>query len=116
LSKRNRPYKYQLDYIINGKRVRETIKDVEFLPSDTKDVRKQKQIIINKIKADLEIELANQSNGIISRKLKKASFIEYFESLSNKKSPNTKTAWDNTLKHIILFHGPKLKFEDVTER
>jgi len=51
LSKRNRLYKYQLDYIINGKRVRETIKHVEFLPSDTKDVRKQKQIIINKIKA-----------------------------------------------------------------
>jgi len=114
-SKRNRPYKFQLDYLVNGKRVRETIKEVEFLPSDTKDVKKQKQLIINKIKADLEIELANQSNGIISRKLKKASFIDYFETLANQKSPNTKTAWQNTLNHIILFHGPKLKFEDVTE-
>ncbi len=60
--------------------------------------------------------MANQSNGIISRKLKKANFIQFFKELSEKKSPNTKVAWGNTLNHIITFHGPKLKFEDVTER
>jgi len=61
VSKKNRPYRFQLDYSHQGKRVRETIKDVEFLPSDTKDIRKQKERIVNKIKADLEIDLANQS-------------------------------------------------------
>ncbi|PVW12165.1 tyrosine-type recombinase/integrase [Marixanthomonas spongiae] len=116
VSKKNRPYRFQLDYYYGGKRIRETIKDVEFLPSDTKDIRKQKQSIVNKIKADLEIDLANQSNGIISRKLKKASFLDYFNELAEKKNPNTKSTWNNALKHIIEFHGPKLKFEDVTER
>lgn len=116
VSKKNRPYRFQLDYSHQGKRVRETIKDVEFLPSDTKEIRKQKDRIVNKIKADLEIDLANQSNGLISRQLKKASFIKYFQSIADTKSPNTKGSWDNTLKHIETFHGNKLKFEDVTER
>jgi integrase len=115
VSKKNRPYSFQLDYKHNGKRIRETIKDVKFLPSDTKEQKLQKKRIIDKIKADLEIDLANQSNGIISRQLKKASFIDYFKTLSEKKSPNTKVTWDNTLNHIITFHGRKLKFEDVNE-
>lgn len=114
VSKKNKPYRYQLDFYTNGKRVRETIKDVEFLPTDTREQRNQKKTIINKIKADLEIELANNSNGLISRQQKKASFIKYFESLRDKKSPNTKTTWDNTLSHIITFHGRKLNFEHIT--
>ena len=116
VSKKNRPYRFQLDYSHQGKRVRETIKDVEFLPSDTKEIRKQKERIINKIKADLEIDLANQSNGLIRRQFKKASFIKYFQSIADTKNPNTKGSWDNTLKHIEEFHGTKLKFEDVNER
>jgi len=111
---KNKPYRYQLDFYNNGKRTRETIKDVEFLPTDTKEQRKQKKAIINKIKADLEIELANNSNGLISRQLKKASFIKYFESLKDKKRPNTKTTWESTLNHIESFHGKKLNFENVT--
>ena len=39
VSKKNRTYRFQLDYSHQGKRVRETIKDVEFLPTDTKDIR-----------------------------------------------------------------------------
>lgn len=97
LTKKNRPYRYQLDYYHKGKRIRETIADVEFLPTDNKEVTKHKKKILDKIKADLEIDLANQSNGIISRQLKKANFILYFEELSKKKNPNTKTTWDNTL-------------------
>lgn len=116
VSHKNRPYRYQLDFYNNGKRIRETIKDVEFLPTDTKEQRKQKKTIINKIKADLEIELANQSNGLVSRQLKKACFIKFFESLTKKKSTSTKGTWETTLKHIEGFQGKKLKFEDVTER
>ena len=116
VSKKNRIYRYQLDFYHNGKRIRETIKEVEFLPTDTKKQRVQKRGIVNKIKADLEIELGNQSVGLISRQLKKASFIKYFETLAKKKNPNTKSTWDTTLTHIIDFHGNKLKFEDVTER
>lgn len=116
VSKKNRTYRFQLDYSHQGKRIRETIKDVEFLPSDTKDIRKQKERIVNKIKADLEIDLANQSNGLISRQLKKASFIIYFQSLADTKTPNTKGSWENTLKHIKDFHGSKLRFQDVNER
>ncbi len=115
VSKKNKPYKYQLDYVHNGKRIRETIKSVEFLPIDTKEQRKEKERVINKIKNDLEIDLANQSTGLITRQLQKASFILYFKNLSETKSPNTKIAWDNTLLHIIKFHGKKLKFEDITE-
>ncbi|WP_268224881.1 tyrosine-type recombinase/integrase [Sinomicrobium oceani] len=114
LSKRNRPYKYQLDYFLNGKRKRETIKDVAFHPSDTKEERKQKNKIVNRIKSQLEIELGNAKNGLISRQLQKANFITYFEQLGNKKSEKTKTAWDNTLKHLIEFQGPKLTFENIS--
>lgn len=35
ISKKNRPCRFQLDYSNQGKRARETIKDVEFLPTDT---------------------------------------------------------------------------------
>ncbi|WP_281980725.1 tyrosine-type recombinase/integrase [Tenacibaculum mesophilum] len=115
ISKKNRPYKYQLDYIHNGKRIRETIKNVKFLPSDTREQRKEKERVINKIKNDLEIDLANQSTGLISRQLKKASFILYFQKLTDTKNPNTKTVWENTLIHILKFHGKQLKFEDITE-
>lgn len=116
VSNKNRPYRYQLDYYHNGKRIRETISSIEFLPTDTKEQRQQKQRIIDKIKADLEIELANQSIGLVSRQLKKASFILYFEQQAKKKSPNTKSVWENTLKHLKAFQGNKLNFEDVTER
>ena len=34
VSLKNRPYRYQLDFSINGKRNRETISDIEFLPTD----------------------------------------------------------------------------------
>ncbi len=115
ISDKRRPYKYQLDYFLDGKRVRDTIKEVEFLPRDTKEIKKQKNAIINKIKADLEIELANKSNGIISRKLRKANFVEYFEFIMVKKSPNTKVAWENTLKYIVAFQGKKLAFENLNE-
>lgn len=115
VSEKRRPFKYQLDYISDGIRERHIISEVEFLPTDSKEIRKQKKAIINKIKADLEIELANKSNGIISRKLRKANFIEYFEMVMDKKSPNTKVAWENTLKHIKAFQGKKLAFENVNE-
>jgi len=39
VSKKNRPYRFQLNYSHQGKRVRETIKDVEFLPANTKEIR-----------------------------------------------------------------------------
>ncbi len=114
LSKRNRPYRVQLDYTINGNRKREVIKDVTFYPTDNKDVKKQKDRIIENIRAKLEVELGNYNNGLVSRQLQKGSFISYFEQLSNKKEPSTKVAWDNTLKHIIEFQGKKLTFEEVT--
>lgn len=82
VSKKNKAYRYQLDFYHGGKRIRETIKDVEFLPTDSKEQRTQNRKIVNKIKADLEIEPGNHSVGLISRQLKKASFIDYFESLS----------------------------------
>ena len=43
VSKKNRTYRYQLDFYHNGKRIRETIKEVEFLPTDTQKQRVQKQ-------------------------------------------------------------------------
>ena len=50
VSKKNRPYRFQLDYSHQGKRVGRTIKDVEFLPTDTKDIRTQKERIENQNK------------------------------------------------------------------
>ncbi|WP_299114289.1 site-specific integrase [uncultured Winogradskyella sp.] len=114
LSQKNRPYKYQLDYSLNGKRVRETIKDVIFYPSDTKEEKKQKLRIVNRIKSQLEIELGNSKNGLISRQLQKANFITYFELLGKNKEDKTRTAWNNTLKHLIDFQGKRIKFEDVS--
>ena len=39
VSKKNRPYRFQLEYSQQGKHIRETIKDVEFLTADTKEIR-----------------------------------------------------------------------------
>lgn len=115
LNKRNRPYRFQLDYVLNGKRVREMVKDITFEPTDTKEEKKQKDRIVHRIKSQLEIELGNSKNGLVSRHLQKSSFIDYFKKLTEKKSTNTKVAWGNTLKHIIKFNGNKLTFEDVSE-
>ncbi len=57
VSKKNRTYRYQLDFYHNGKRIRETIKDVEFLPTDSKDQRTQKRKIVNKIDDGLFVEI-----------------------------------------------------------
>lgn len=114
VSEKNKPFKYQLDYLLNGKRVRETIKETIFYPTDSKEERTQKERIIKRIKAQLEIELGNAKNGLVSRQLQKANFIQYFEELGNKKEPNTKIAWDNTLKHLIEFQGKKISFENIT--
>jgi len=57
VSKKNRPYRYQLDFYHGGKRIRETIKDVEFLPTDTKKQRVQKRKIVNKIDDGLFVEI-----------------------------------------------------------
>lgn len=114
LSQRNRPFKYQLDYISNGKRIRDTIKEVRFEPTDTKEERKQKERIVNRVKSELEIELGNSKNGLTSRQLLKANFIDYFILQRDKKSTNTKSSWDTTLKHLIDFQGKKLQFEDVS--
>ena len=57
VSKKNRPYRYQLDFYHGGKRIRETIKDVEFLPTDSKDQRTQKRKIVNKIDDGLFVEI-----------------------------------------------------------
>ncbi len=93
LSKRNRAYKIQLDYMVNGKRVRDTVKkDVVFYPTDSKEERKEKERIIDRIKAQLEIELGNTKNGLVSRQLQKANFIDYFKTITNKKDKNTKTS------------------------
>lgn len=115
-SPKNRTYKKQLDYSVNGKRVRETIKDVIFYPTDSKEDKKQKERLVENIRAKLEIELANTRNGLVSRQLQKANFIEYFEKLGNKKSEKTKTAWDNTLKHLIEFQGKILTFENISTK
>lgn len=114
LTKRNRPYKAQLDYILNGKRKRDVIKDVTFYPNDTKDIKKEKERIIEKIRSKLEIELGNTNNGMVSRQLQRANFITYFERLGNNKKANTKSTWENTLKHLIEFQGNKIAFEDVS--
>lgn len=114
LTKRNRPYKAQLDYILNGKRKRDVIKDVIFYPNDTKEVKKEKERIVEKIRSTLEIELGNSNNGMVSRQLQKANFITYFEELGNSKKANTKSTWENTLKHLIDFQGKKIAFEDIT--
>ncbi len=98
----------------NGKRARDTIKDVVFYPTDSKEERKEKERIIDRLKAQLEIELGNTKNGLVSRQLQKANFIDYFKTIANKKDKNTKATWDNTLKHLIEFQGKKLSFENVT--
>jgi integrase len=114
LTKKNRPYRIQLDYFLNGNRVRETIKDTTFYPNDSKETKKEKERIIERIKSQLEIELGNAKNGLISRQLQKANFIQYFEELGNKKGNNTKIAWDSTLKHLLNFQGKKISFENIT--
>jgi len=114
LKKSNRPYKFQIDYTSNGKRVREIIDTIKVLPSDTKEERKQKKELAERIRSKLEIELGNKKEGLISRQLLKANFITFVEELSKKKKESTRNSWIGAIKHMKEFHGPKIKFEDVT--
>ncbi|MCW8939534.1 MAG: phage integrase SAM-like domain-containing protein, partial [Flavobacteriales bacterium] len=114
LSNAKRPFKYQLDYFNNGKRVREVIKEIIVIPTDNRDIKKQKERIAQNIRSKLEIELGSRKVGLTSRQLQKANFIDYFQMQGEKKGVSTKVAWRNTYKHIINFHGKKLKFEDVS--
>lgn len=82
VSNKNTVYRHPLDFYHNGKRSRETFKDLEFLPTDTEKQRVQKRGIVYKIITDLEIELGNQCLALISRQVKKASFIKSFENKS----------------------------------
>ncbi|WP_139958353.1 tyrosine-type recombinase/integrase [Flavicella sediminum] len=115
LSKKNRPYKKQLDYISDGKRARETVKDITYYPTDSKEEKKQKDRIVETVRAKLEIELGNKKNGLVSRQLQKANFILYFENFGNTKDGNTKSTWDTTLKHLVEFQGKRLTFENISK-
>jgi len=114
LKKSNRPYKFQLDYTSNGKRIREVINDIKVLPSDTKEEKRQKKELVERIRSKLEIELGNKKEGLISRQLLKGDFFKFLEGLSKKKKENTRNSWIGVLNHLKEFHGPKIKFEDVT--
>tara|TARA_R110001592_G_scaffold121046_2_gene326058 strand:+ start:87 stop:1148 length:1062 start_codon:yes stop_codon:yes gene_type:complete len=114
LKKNNRPYKYQLDYVQNGKRIREVIKDILVHPTDEREIRKDKEKIAQTHRSKLEIELATRKSGMISRQLNNTNFVEFFEVQLERKNDSTKVVWENTLNHIKGYHGNRLKFEDLT--
>lgn len=113
-NKNNRPYKYQLDYVQNGKRIREVIQDILVHPFDDKYIKKDKDRIAQNHRSKLEIELATCKAGMISRQLKKSNFIDFFKIEVERKNGSTKVGWRNVLCHIVLYQGKFIKFEDVT--
>ena len=57
------------------------------------------------------------SQFVTSNKMLNANYIEYFRSITNKQSKNTKKAWSNTLSHLEKYtKGKTVTFKDVNEK
>lgn len=87
-----------LDYYHNGKRVREYL-GVHILPSDPG--AKDKKLLVEKIRSQRELEIANSELGYIAPHKKHIDLFSYFEkfnSTSSRKDPRLFTASLNKLK------------------
>ena len=109
-----------------GKETRRQFLDLFIYDKPKTPVEKahNKEVIIqaDRIRSNKENELKKPEiySGEEQEKLRlkeqgNQSFTEYFQTLSNKRSGQSKVIWDSVLMHLQNFHKGELKFNDVTE-
>jgi hypothetical protein len=92
--------------ILNTNDVIEIMKDdVKMLRTEQKEVNKKTLQLAESIRAQRQIEIQNGVFGFRDNEKLKASFIAYFEILTNKRfdSQGNYGNWDSTLKHLRNF-------------
>lgn len=68
------------------------------------------------VKAKRQLSIQNENYGFLNDEKQNADFINYFESLANKRSGSNSDNWHSALLYLKDFTGGKLiKFKDVSE-
>jgi integrase len=102
-----------LDIYTNGKREYEFLK--LYLVKDTK-ANKETVALAEKIRAQRQLDLDSLEHGFSPSHRRKASFFEYFDTVSNTKTTPTRLVWQLTLSHMKKFGGDTVTFAQVNKK
>lgn len=106
-----RGYSLYLDLWFDGKRHYEFLKLYLSGKKETLNQDKETLRIASAIRDNKEIELLENHTGFKLTQFKdKASFIDYFTGLLEKKTHHN---WSSCLKHLTDFAGTNLRFKDI---
>lgn len=114
ISKKNRPYKFQLDIYRDGKRRREVIKDIVIYPDEPIEYKREKKRIVESIHSSYQIELNTKRYGFSSSLKKRQNVIDYYKKVRASKSESNRAGWNNLLRYIEMYEGDNFSFESVT--
>lgn len=106
-----------LDIVWNGIRTKEYLKLYIIKPKTAfdRDSNKKTLALAENIRATKQTELQNNGWGMASDFKQDTNFIEYFESLIEKRkdSPGNYGNWDSTLKHLKNYCDIQTTFRDI---
>jgi integrase len=106
-----------LDISWNGKRSKEYLKLYVNSPKSAidREFNKQTLALAENIRAKRQTELQNNGWGFSNDFKLDTNFIQYFESLIEKRkySPGNWGNWDSTLKHLQKYCSPQTTFRDI---
>ena len=114
ISKKNRPYKFQLDIYRDGKRRREVIRDLVIYPDEPVEFKKEKQKIAENIRSTYQIEVNNSRYGFTSSLRKRECFIDYYEKVMASKSVENRGGWESMLRYLKAYESDSFSFETIT--
>jgi integrase len=101
-----------LDIYYNGKRHYEFLK--LYLTKD-RDTNRETLRLAESIAAKRQLEMQNSEHGFIPQFKRKASFIEYFEKLTNERDRD-KSNWKSVLKILKEFTKGEMPFSGITDQ
>lgn len=93
-----------LDYMVNGERIRETLKEY-LIPEKTPEDKIQNKETLrraNKRKSELIIDLMNNAKGLTNSRRLKVNFIQYLNNLVEVYTRAGSSAYARTLKNTII--------------
>jgi integrase len=106
-----------LDITWNGKRSKEYLKMYlnATVTATDRELNNQTLALAENIRAKRQTELQNDGWGFANDFKQDTNFIEYFESLIDKRknSPGNWGNWDSTVKHIIKFSSRDTTFREI---
>lgn len=88
---------------------------IYFEPNDTKTARDEKQKLAESIRAKRLIELMNEAQGYPTRLNAQMNFVEYYQTLLERRIPSTKMTWEYALKYVIRYSKNDVCFADINK-